>query len=102
MLGMYPADGSFTEVVELHTKDTTYDYITANSKCVYSHTDMQTCTPTHWNVLFRFCTYMYRLCPRFGEYEMKFRNSSVWKNHQNITTSVLSAISKAVNFPVGK
>jgi acid phosphatase len=74
MLGMYPADGSFTEVVELHTKDTTYDYITANSK----------------------------LCPRFGEYEMKFRNSSVWKNHQNITTSVLSAISKAVNFPVGE
>ena len=32
MLGMYPPSGSATEVVELHTLDTVYDYITANPK----------------------------------------------------------------------
>ena len=94
MLGMYPPDGSFTEVVELHTKDTTYDYITANSKFVHAH--MDTDTPTHLSVLF--C----RLCPKFGVYETMFKNSSVWKNHQNVTTSVLNAISKAIDFTVGK
>ena len=30
MLGMYPPEGSYTEVVELNTVDLTYDYITAN------------------------------------------------------------------------
>ena len=47
MLGMYPPDGSFTEVVELHTKDTTYDYITANSKFVHVHTDACKHRSTH-------------------------------------------------------
>ena len=33
MLGMYPpSSGSVTEVVELHTLDTEYDYITANPR----------------------------------------------------------------------
>ena len=41
------------------------------------------------------------LCPKFGEYEIKFRSSSVWKNHQNVTKAVLDAVSKAVNFTVG-
>ena len=34
MLGMYPPRGGFTEVVELETRDTTFDYITCNSKYV--------------------------------------------------------------------
>ena len=31
MLGMFPPNSSHTEVVELHTLDTKYDYITANA-----------------------------------------------------------------------
>ena len=33
---------------------------------------------------------------------MEFQNSSVWKNHQNVTNAVLNAISKAINFTVGE
>ena len=34
MLGMYPPSGTFTEVVELNTRDTMFDYITANPQYV--------------------------------------------------------------------
>ena len=34
MLGMFPPNGSYTEVVELHTMDTTFDDITANPQYV--------------------------------------------------------------------
>ena len=35
MLGMYPPDGSYTEVVDLHTMDSTFDDITANPTYVH-------------------------------------------------------------------
>ena len=38
MLAMYPLYGSKTEVVELHTLDTMYDYMTANPSYVHQHT----------------------------------------------------------------
>ena len=34
MLAMYPPNGSYTETLELHTMDETYDDTTANSKYV--------------------------------------------------------------------
>jgi hypothetical protein len=73
MLGMYPPnDNTLTEIVKLHTLDTTYDYITANPN----------------------------LCPRFGEYASEFRNSSVWNAHQNVTKALLDAISQAINYKI--
>ena len=93
MLGMYPPNGSTTtEVVELHTLDTMYDYIIANP--TYA-----TFTRTHTHLT---KSPIFRLCPKFGEFSAEFWNSSVWKDHQNVTDAVLEAISKAVNFPVGK
>lgn len=34
MMAMYPPNGSYTEILELHTMDETYDDTTANSKYV--------------------------------------------------------------------
>lgn len=34
MLSMFPPNGSYTEMVELHTRDTTLDDITANPQYV--------------------------------------------------------------------
>lgn len=48
------------------------------------------------------CT-IYRLCPKFGEYEKQFLNSPVWLNHYKaVTYPLLTAVSKAVNFTVGR
>ena len=44
---------------------------------------------------------MHSLCPKFAEYQLEFKSSSVWKDHQNVTTAVLNAISDAINFTVG-
>lgn len=72
MLGMYPLRGGFTEVVELETRDTTFDYITCNSK----------------------------LCPKFAEYQEEFKHSKTWLDHWNQTEAVLTAISNAINYTV--
>lgn len=45
---------------------------------------------------------MHSLCPKFGEYELEFKGSSVWLNHQNVTKAVLNKISQAINFTVGR
>ena len=44
----------------------------------------------------------FSLCPKFGEYQLEFKKSSVWNDHQNITKYVLNEISNAINFTVGK
>lgn len=44
----------------------------------------------------------FSLCPRFGEYQLEFKKSSVWSDHQNITKFVLNEISNAINFTVGQ
>ena len=91
MVGMYPLCGSSTEVVHLHTLDTTYDYIIANPRYVFaSHRH------THNNNMY------FRLCPKYLEYLLEFHSSSVWHDHQNVTECVLNAINEAVNFTVGE
>ena len=95
MLGMYPPNGSTTQVVELHTLDTKYDYITANAKYV-DHLFNTHCMEV--SVIALWCS----LCPKFAEYQAEFWSSSVWKDHQNITNAILNAISQAIHFPVCK
>jgi len=73
MLAMYPPNGSYTETVELHTMDRTYDDMTAN--------------PT--------------LCPKFEEYSQDFLMSDKMKEHFSTTTKpLLDKISAAINFTV--
>ena len=91
MLTMFPPHESKTEMVELHTLDTMYDYITANSRYVHQH--------IYPNLIWG--TFVYSLCPKFELYQEEFKNSSVWMKHQNVTNAVLNAISKAINFTIG-
>eukprot|EP00731_Ephydatia_muelleri_P020867 Em0013g594a len=73
ILGMFPPNGSMTEVLHINTMDQSIDSITPNDV----------------------------LCPKFGEYEKQFLNSPVWLNHYNaVTYPLLTAVSKAVNFTV--
>jgi len=43
MLAMYPPNGSYTETVELHTMDRTYDDMTANPTYVFPLLDQVFC-----------------------------------------------------------
>ncbi|KAL5471128.1 hypothetical protein EMCRGX_G029211 [Ephydatia muelleri] len=73
ILGMFPPNGSQTEVLRINTLDQSIDYISPNPM----------------------------LCPKLGEYQKEFFDSPVWLSHYKaVTYPLLTAVSNAINFTV--
>ncbi len=48
------------------------------------------------------CVHFNSLCPKISQYMKEFRTSTIWKEHWNITKSLLDDLSAALNYTISE